>query len=85
MGPSTRTCKAGDVLNLKLNFTNKQVKMQQSAAKRPPIKMMIFINEVTKQDNFGNPASQEEDFDDSFDEDVIGDRVTFKVSYESLA
>ena len=77
MGPSARECKSGNVLNLKLNFTNQKFKGQNSAVK-PPIKIMLYINEINEDfesDSAGKTTVDEEE------EDVIGDSVIFSVSY----
>ncbi len=85
MGPSTRSCKAGDMINLRLMFLNKVDKKKQMPGSKN-IKIMVYIQEEVKDDvssagGFREEISTGEEDDD--EPDIVSDQCIFSVSYQA--
>ena len=68
MGPSTRQCQTGEILNFKLMFINRMDNRRQTpigagAGKPKPIRMFMYVNEAEAEENdsgIDNTTAEEE-------------------------
>ena len=54
MGPSTRQCKTGEILNFKLMFINRMDNRRQTpirAGAGKPIRIFMYVNEAEAEEN----------------------------------